>query len=273
MYRQRKKEKEQSQGEAVPPKHRKTSAECSRSYRERIKQKQRSRERTEDKNGPQTSAERSRTMEHNANVALNLGPVRHCVQNNSTLLARNFQKYMQKHFFNDTLDDYCRVCDRLWWSSRLVGVVPQSTIHNFLKMLKYNVDEDNFRICNTCYKALRKEKVPTVATVNGYTYPEVPPHLPDLCPVSERLIAPRLPFMQIRQLTYFSGSKRLVGQVINVPVDVNTMVTHLPRKLEDDYVFNLSLKRNLLHKSSYMANCISDEYKNMASVFIGSTTL
>jgi hypothetical protein len=29
-----------------------------------------------------------------------------------------------------------------------------------------------------------------------------------------------------------------VGQVINLPVDVNNMVTTLPRQLDDDYSFN-----------------------------------
>jgi hypothetical protein len=37
------------------------------------------------------------------------------------------------------------------------------------------------------------------------------------------------------------GEFGIVGQVINVPVDVN-MVTTLPRQLDDDYSFNVHLK-------------------------------
>jgi hypothetical protein len=43
-----------------------------------------------------------------------------------------------------------------------------------------------------------------------------------------------------------------VGQVINVTVDANSVVTTLPRQLDDDYNFNVHLKRNLIHKSTYL---------------------
>jgi hypothetical protein len=48
----------------------------------------------------------------------------------------------------------------------------------------------------------------------------------------------------------------IVGQVINVPVVVNNMVTTLPRQLVDDYSFNVHLKGNLIHMSSYLQGCI-----------------
>jgi hypothetical protein len=47
-----------------------------------------------------------------------------------------------------------------------------------------------------------------------------------------------------------------VGQVISVPVYVNNMATTLPRQLDDDYSFNIYLKRNLIHKSKYLQGCI-----------------
>jgi hypothetical protein len=40
--------------------------------------------------------------------------------------------------------------------------------------------------------------------------------------------------------------------VINVPVDVNNMVRQLPRRLDDDYAFNMNIKKNLIHKSIYL---------------------
>jgi hypothetical protein len=48
----------------------------------------------------------------------------------------------------------------------------------------------------------------------------------------------------------------IVGQVTNVPVDVNNMVTTLPRQLDEDCSFNVHLKRNLIHKSRYLQECI-----------------
>jgi hypothetical protein len=52
------------------------------------------------------------------------------------------------------------------------------------------------------------------------------------------------------------GGYGIVVQVINVPVDVNNMVTTLPRQLDDDYSFNVHLKRNLIQNSKYFQGCI-----------------
>jgi hypothetical protein len=86
-------------------------------------------------------------------------------------------------------------------------------------------------------------------------YPPYPTHLPPFDCISERLVTPRLPFMQIRRLKHQVGGYGTLGQLINVPVDVNNMVTTLQRQL-DDYSFNVHLKRNLIHKSMYLQGCI-----------------
>ena len=49
--------------------------------------------------------------------------------------------------------------------------------------------------------------------------------------------------MQIRRLRVGLGTYTIVGQIINVPVDVQDMVRSLPRHLDDDYVFNVCLKK------------------------------
>ena len=87
---------------------------------------------------------------------------------------------------------------------------------------------------------------------NGFKYPPYPTHLPKLDLISERLVSPRLPFMQLRRLRYIHGSTSIVGQIINVPVDINNMVNQLPRDIDDDYAFSVHIKRHLIHKSSYL---------------------
>jgi hypothetical protein len=52
------------------------------------------------------------------------------------------------------------------------------------------------------------------------------------------------------------GSKGIIGPVINFPNDVDTMVNSLPRQMDDDYAFNLHIKRHLIHKSSYLSGDI-----------------
>jgi hypothetical protein len=96
------------------------------------------------------------------------------------------------------------------------------------------VDVAQVKACVTCTATLGRDQVPSLSSSNGFTYPPYPMHLPPLDCISERLVAPRLPFMQIRRLTYQMGGYGIVGQVINLPVDVNNMVMTLPRQLDND---------------------------------------
>ena len=56
--------------------------------------------------------------------------------------------------------------------------------------------------------------------------------------------------MQVRRLRFDTGRYSIVGQIINVPVDVQNMVSTLPRALSEDEAFNVSLKKHIIHKSS-----------------------
>ncbi|CAH4023153.1 unnamed protein product [Pieris brassicae] len=98
--------------------------------------------------------------------------------------------------------------------------------------------------------------MPALAKVNGFSYPDPPPGLPPLDPITERLISPRLPFLQVRRLRQDS-SYGIVGQVINVPVDVQEMIKCLPRQLNEDEVINVNINRNLAHKSEYISRYMS----------------
>jgi len=72
--------------------------------------------------------------------------------------------------------------------------------------------------------------MPTISISIGFKYPNRPNFLPPLNPVSSRLISPRLPFISIRRLRR-DGAYSILGQVINMPVDVDNMVNQLPRHL------------------------------------------
>lgn len=116
-----------------------------------------------------------------------------------------------------------------------------------------NYHED-MKICSTCKTALDKNKIPTMSTFNGFKYPPMPtdPHLPPLDQVSERLISPRLPFMQIRRLRHVHGQFGIYGQVINIPVEVNTMVNILPRNIHEEHNVFVHIKRQITHKSDFL---------------------
>lgn len=63
--------------------------------------------------------------------------------------------------------------------------------------------------------------------------------------------------MQIRRLRHVYGQYGIYGQIINVPVEVNTMVNMLPRNIEDDHCFYVHIKKKLIHKTSYVHGLIN----------------
>jgi hypothetical protein len=119
-----------------------------------------------------------------------------------------------------------------------------------------DMDVALFKACVTCTATLGRDQVLSLWSSNGFAYPAYPMHLPPLVCISERLVAPRLLLMHIRRLRHQMGGCGIVGQVINVPVDVNNMLMTLPRQLDNGYIFNVHLKRNLIHKSMYLQGCI-----------------
>lgn len=50
--------------------------------------------------------------------------------------------------------------------------------------------------------------------------------------------------MQIRRLRHAKGQFVIYGQVINVPIEVNTMVNRLPRSVDDDQCITVLIKRS-----------------------------
>ncbi|XP_062713846.1 uncharacterized protein LOC134290684 [Aedes albopictus] len=156
-----------------------------------------------------------------------------------------------KRFTENEFGIPCSVCDRLWFINDLKSITEAAG--RVLIEGNHFESVNEFKVCQTCRSSLQRGAVPNLSTSNGFKYPPYPLGLPPLDPISERLISPRLPFMQIRRLRQAQGSYTIIGQVINVPVDVDEMVRALPRELEDDYAFNVCIKKHLIHKSNYLS--------------------
>ena len=63
--------------------------------------------------------------------------------------------------------------------------------------------------------------------------------------------------MQIRRLRHVHGQYGIYGQVINVPVSVNTMVNRLPRDIDDEHCIYVHIKRKKIHKSSFVQGLVN----------------
>ena len=77
-------------------------------------------------------------------------------------------------------------------------------------------------------------------------WPEKPREL-DLHQLEERLIALRIPFMQIRELPR-GGQYSLKGNVINVPADIQPTVNCLSRPMDENFTVAVQLKKKLSYK-------------------------
>src|ERR1700709_161898 len=94
----------------------------------------------------------------------------------------------------------------------------------------------------------------------------------DLSPLEERLVALRLPFMQIRLL----GSERqsvLRGNVVNVENDLDICAQVLPRKFNETSTVQVQLMRRMQYKSPYMYETIRPQKVYRAAQYLLNTEL
>ena len=102
-------------------------------------------------------------------------------------------------------------------------------------------------VCHTCLTALRNSNIAKLYIVSGMKWLKKPREL-DLHQLEERLIALRIPFMQIKELPR-GGQFSLKGNVINVPVDIQPTVYCLPRPMDEHFTVAVQLKKkNLSYK-------------------------
>ncbi|XP_060571280.1 uncharacterized protein LOC132729522 [Ruditapes philippinarum] len=101
-------------------------------------------------------------------------------------------------------------------------------------------------VCQLCFDHARNGKVPKFWVKNGLQFPEKPAEL-DLSNLEERLVSPRLPFMQLREMPR-GGQVNLKGNIVNVPADVNSTIKSLPRMINENETIMLKLKRKLSYK-------------------------
>ncbi|KAJ8043496.1 hypothetical protein HOLleu_10604 [Holothuria leucospilota] len=103
-------------------------------------------------------------------------------------------------------------------------------------------------VCRTCITDIRKGQVLRISVANKVSFPNKQDVL-NLYDLEERLLSPRIPFMQIRELPT-GGQFSIKGSVVNVPVDVMPIVTALPRQLTAMHTIPVALKKRLSFSSS-----------------------
>ncbi|GIX96483.1 ATP-dependent DNA helicase [Caerostris darwini] len=119
----------------------------------------------------------------------------------------------------------------------------------------FSVDLDEADFCKTCSDHIRKRNAPNLTANYGFRYPAQPSCLSELNDLEERLVALRIPFMQIREL----GRDRqygIKGSVTNVPNDLHKSVDCLPRNVNDSVTIYVKLKKQSFPEGS---NAFADQ--------------
>ncbi|GBP91919.1 hypothetical protein EVAR_103568_1 [Eumeta japonica] len=125
----------------------------------------------------------------------------------TSLPYSNFRRLKRAHqefkikFLDNSFGYPCSVCDRLWFRDDLKSPSPE---HKEILTKLYPIYQRKYGALQHM-QALNKKNIPLMSTFNGFKYPDVPQHLPPLDLVSERLISPRIPFMQIRRLRHVNA--------------------------------------------------------------------
>ena len=147
----------------------------------------------------------------------------------------------------------CSCCDQLWYKHSVISTERlRLSNHDVIKYLLCKTSVDNVEwICHSCYKYLKKSKLPPCAVKNGMSFP-VKPDFFDLNELECRLLAHRLAFQKLMQAPKGKQLKIKIN-VVNVPADVNSTVNMLPRLPQETGTIKIQLKRGLQYKSSALS--------------------
>lgn len=154
------------------------------------------------------------------------------------------------HLVSSGPDYVCSCCTQTYFHHsvhQVSKIVSVSQAFMKLYLTNYYSVEQKEWLCETCLNAMKKGKIPKFWIQNGLKFPSVPPDLQVLSNLEERLVSPRLPFMQLREMPR-GGQLNLKGNIVNVPADVNSTVKSLPRLIHDDETIMLKLKRKVSYK-------------------------
>ncbi|KAK3105661.1 hypothetical protein FSP39_002926 [Pinctada imbricata] len=142
----------------------------------------------------------------------------------------------------------CSCCHQTWFHDCVNVVENLSSSVEFQPGILTELKSEGGKewICRTCLSNVKKNKVPKLSVLNGMKWPVKPTEL-NLHPMEERVVALRIPFMQMRELPR-GGQYCVKGNVVNVPVDIQPVINALPRQMDDTGTIPIKLKKKMSYK-------------------------
>ncbi len=98
-------------------------------------------------------------------------------------------------------------------------------------------------MCKSCYYFFNKNKTPKLLVPTNIRLNNDLDSIKKLNELEEQFVSPRLTFTQIWQLQGY-GQYNIKGSIINVPSNINSTQSILPRLPHDETTIGLSLQKN-----------------------------
>ncbi|KAG5674792.1 hypothetical protein PVAND_004740 [Polypedilum vanderplanki] len=171
--------------------------------------------------------------------------------------------------FNQNVKDgpyhRCYSCDKLLFRTQLATTTYRDELLQNPKItgeylnaliLPELIDDASYTFCTTCMGYIRKAAFPRFnINHSNLRFPDVPDVVKNLSPLAERMVAARIPFMKIEQISYDRQLKIKSG-VVNVPIDVRRTVQSIPQPPEESGVVEISLMRKMEYRNAYMKEIV-----------------
>ncbi len=173
----------------------------------------------------------------------------------------------------------CGCCGGLWYRSSITSVTHKYLSEHgcgdeFSEKVLLVSQDGNYWLCGTCRRYIydTRPQIPKLCLSNGFDYPEIPEVLRDLTRLEERLVSPRIPFMQIRYLGH-AGQHGLQGTIVNVPNDLDICARILPRSMDDTATVPVMFMRKQCYKKPYIQEWVRPKRVYNAAMYLSSLPL
>ncbi|CAF4540042.1 unnamed protein product, partial [Rotaria sp. Silwood2] len=163
-----------------------------------------------------------------------------CTFKHTNIYRENFKKFQK--IIREGPDYVCLSCGLALFRNQVIPFVVEKYIKENMSYeikkhiqsyLKYSSSTEQKWICKSCSDKIKTRQIPSRSVVNKLKVCDVPTELKELNNLEKHLIALRLPFMKIVNLTSGKLSSRFAqkgtkGPLHCVPSDVQDTVTILP---------------------------------------------
>ncbi|CAF4536932.1 unnamed protein product, partial [Rotaria sp. Silwood2] len=184
-----------------------------------------------------------------------------CIFKHRNLYMNNLNRFRQ--ITKEGPDYVCISCRLALFRNQVIPFVEEKYIKQTMSdeikkhiqsYFMYSSSRELKWICKSCSDKIKKRQMPSRAIMNKLKVSNVPSELEKLNNLEKHLIALRLPFMKIVNLTSGKLSSRFSqkgtkGPLHCVPSDVEDTITALPRPVDKSMMVRLQLKRRLKYKA------------------------